>query len=471
MRCLCDQNKSLSTENSKKMNSQENMSNFSILAILCFLCCSGFIFGCYTIYNLHSTSEEVSSLKTLVNNFKEELENLKNEKIRNHILKRSARFRSYQNRTRPSSLQWETYWNQTTRPSSDRGPSRRQTTIDVTTVRPTQPTRTTLSSRPALTIGSTLPASSQREDIQNTAYKSSNLVWTPDPENDSDIYGSPGGGGLSTTGPGYSRHQGQAQGNRQPGQPGRDRPPGQPGSDGQPGQAGNNSQLGDTGTSGREGPEGLLPSGKRESTASSRGRPGSSNGSGGIGSTFVRWGKVTCPQVSTLLYSGYAAAANPWYGMGGSTELECLSTTPSWHGNATTTVQTSTKLFAAKFSLGSFHGIFDTAADNSVITCAVCLTTKAPVITLPGRVECLNGWHKEYNGYLMATSAVRYEIFFSSRNYCIDRNPDYYTGHNDTMGMKLTFLQAGGCYGGLYPCHSYTENNILACTVCSQHPD
>ncbi|XP_067949079.1 uncharacterized protein [Watersipora subatra] len=202
----------------------------------------------------------------------------------------------------------------------------------------------------------------------------------------------------------------------------------------------------------------------------SRSRSGQTT-SGGGSSSFVRWGKVNCPQVATLAYAGYAAAANPWYGMGGSTELECLSTSPSWYNNSPTAIETSSKLFAAKLDLGLHTEIFDSAAHQSVLTCAVCVTNKSPVITIPGRVDCLSGWHREYNGYMMTTSGVRYEMYFSSRNYCVDMSPDYYTGHEDSNGLKLTFLQAGNCYNNRSPCHSYIENNLMPCTVCSKYSD
>jgi len=50
----------------------------------------------------------------------------------------------------------------------------------------------------------------------------------------------------------------------------------------------------------------------------------------------------------------------------------------------------------------------------------------------------------------------------------VDNNPDFYTGHNDAHGLKLTFVQAGHCYNNELPCRDYTRENILGCTVCSK---
>ncbi|XP_067950051.1 short-chain collagen C4-like isoform X3 [Watersipora subatra] len=281
--------------------------------------------------------------------------------------------------------------------------------------------------------------------------------------------------GTSTRGPpGLQGPKGQ------PGRDGMDGTPGQPGRDGMDGRAGPPGEDGMIGPPGQRGAPGLIgapgPSGQDgapgrpgfDGTPGLPGRPGDSSSSG---STFIKWGSHQCPQVADRLYRGYAAAANPGSGRGGSTELECLNLSPSWQANSVTDINTLTKLFAAKFALGDFPGIFDEAADNSIIACAVCITSKAPTITLPGTVDCLTGWHKEYDGYLMASSPFPNEVFFSSRNYCVDKNPDYFTGHNDANGMKLTFVQAGSCFGGLVPCNQYTENHLLACAVCSKLKD
>ncbi|XP_067950055.1 short-chain collagen C4-like [Watersipora subatra] len=275
--------------------------------------------------------------------------------------------------------------------------------------------------------------------------------------------------GLSARGPpGPQGPQGP------PGRDGMDGTPGQPGQDGTDGRAGPPGENGMIGAPGQRGTPGLIgppgPSGQegapgRPGFDGAPGRPGDSSSSG---STFIKWGSHQCPQVADRLYRGYAAAANPGSGRGGSTELECLNIAPSWQADSPTDISTQTKIFAAKFDLGPFSDIIPRFADNSIIACAVCFTTKAPTITLPGTVSCLNGWHKEYDGYLMASSPFQNEVFFSSRNYCIDKNPDYYTGHNDANGLKLTFVQAGSCFGGLQPCNQYTENHLLACAVCSK---
>ncbi|XP_067949842.1 short-chain collagen C4-like [Watersipora subatra] len=299
---------------------------------------------------------------------------------------------------------------------------------------------------------------------------------------------------LSAPGqPGRSRSTGmpgRQQENSVCGPPGPQGPPGVPGQNGitgmpgQPGRDGMDGLPGPPGEDGMIGPPGqpsvpvqsgapveveLTGTPRLSASDGAPGRPG--DFSSLAGSTFVRWGSHECPQVAERLYQGYAAAANPGSGRGGSTELECLILSPSWHANSATNINTPTKIFAAKFALGEFSGIFDRSADNSIVACAVCITAKALAITLPGTVDCLTGWHKEYDGYLMASSPFQNEVFFSSRNYCVDKNPDYFAGHNDANGLKLTFVQAGSCFGGLEPCNRYTENHLLACAVCSKLED
>ncbi|XP_067950048.1 short-chain collagen C4-like [Watersipora subatra] len=269
-----------------------------------------------------------------------------------------------------------------------------------------------------------------------------------------------------------------------PGQDGMDGTPGQPGRNGMDGRAGPPGEDGMIGLPGQPGAQGMtgapgepgLPGAPGvpgpDGPPGQPGLPGRSGDSGSsTGSSFVQWGSHECPQNADNLYRGYAAAANPGSGRGGSTELECLNLSPEWYASSVSNLNTQTKIVAAKFALGDFSGIFDEAADNSVIACAVCITTRAPAIMLPGRFNCSSGWIKEYDGYLMASSPLQDEVFFSSRNYCVDKNPDYFTGHNDANGMKLTFVQAGSCFGGLEPCNVYTENHLLACVVCSKLED
>ena len=50
--------------------------------------------------------------------------------------------------------------------------------------------------------------------------------------------------------------------------------------------------------------------------------------------------------------AGYAAAAYPLKGYGGSTELQCLPLTPEWHNNKATSPAAKTLLAAVKFSTG-----------------------------------------------------------------------------------------------------------------------
>ena len=54
----------------------------------------------------------------------------------------------------------------------------------------------------------------------------------------------------------------------------------------------------------------------------------------------------------SIFYAGYAAAAYPLKGYGGSTELQCLPLTPEWHNNKATSPAAKTLLAAVKFSTG-----------------------------------------------------------------------------------------------------------------------
>lgn len=53
--------------------------------------------------------------------------------------------------------------------------------------------------------------------------------------------------------------------------------------------------------------------------------------------------------------AGYAAAANPFHGYGGSTELECLHQAPNWFGNSPTATSTNVKMLPVKYHTNGRH--------------------------------------------------------------------------------------------------------------------
>ena len=60
------------------------------------------------------------------------------------------------------------------------------------------------------------------------------------------------------------------------------------------------------------------------------------------------------------------------------------------------------------------------------------------------------------------------EFYYSSKNYCVDKDPDTQPGHSSAIGQKVTFVQAGTCYNNNRPCNQYTRGNRIACTVCTK---
>ncbi|XP_067950053.1 short-chain collagen C4-like [Watersipora subatra] len=380
--------------------------------VVCIACCSLVAFGIYLLQNMKSTKQEVESLQQEFDRFKHGSDyfNKPKQPVAESRVKRQSGSRKGE--------------------SSRMGPGRQPGYPD----RPGAPRPTGMPGR-------------ERGHF---------VCGPPGPRGPPGLPGQDGMDGI----PGQPGRDGMDGLIGQPGEDGMIGPPGQPGP---PGLTGDKGERGFPGTDGAPGVPGL------KGAPGMPGRPGDSGSS--TGSSFVQWGSHECPQNADNLYRGYAAAANPGSGRGGSTELECLNLSPEWYASSVTNINTQTKIVAAKFALGEFSGIFDEAADNSVIACAVCITTRAPAIMLPGRFNCSSGWHKEYDGYLMASSPLQDEVFFSSRNYCVDKNPAYFPGHNDANGLKLTFVQAGSCFGGLEPCNVYTENHLLACVVCSQLAD
>jgi len=113
------------------------------------------------------------------------------------------------------------------------------------------------------------------------------------------------------------------------------------------------------------------------------------------GSTYVRWGRTTCPETSELVYDGYAGGGN--YGETGSgTNYLCLPKDPEW------TQEQSTPnygyIYGAEYvTPGSILG----ALQDHDVPCAVCHSNSTNVLMVPAKQTCHTGWIREYTGYLM----------------------------------------------------------------------
>jgi len=179
---------------------------------------------------------------------------------------------------------------------------------------------------------------------------------------------------------------------------------------------------------------------------------------GGKGSTFVRWGRTTCPEGTDLVYDGYSAGSR--YNHGGRQTL-CLSKTPTWDdysdGNQNGDLVYGVEYQMSGYGLSSFAGKHDYEAP-----CAVCYS-EAPTFMHPGSQICPEGWDTLYTGYLMG---AHYTHGGGAESVCVDKGAET-IGSNANNDGHLWYPTEAEC--GSLPCSPYIQDRELTCSVCGKN--
>ena len=175
---------------------------------------------------------------------------------------------------------------------------------------------------------------------------------------------------------------------------------------------------------------------------------------------YTRWGQVTCPASAQLLYSGTMAGKSQSESGDGANFL-CLPKKPTY---VTAPGGTGDGLIsAAHYAWASSNTPFQ-AVNNKAIPCAVCLTTHADLLMMPGVIQCpTNAWTLEYVGFL----ASEHSSLKNPTSYeCIDRST--MTLGALSTGAALYHVRAN-CGPVDLPCGVglYDIKKDLTCAVCT----
>ncbi|XP_052796745.1 short-chain collagen C4-like [Mya arenaria] len=177
------------------------------------------------------------------------------------------------------------------------------------------------------------------------------------------------------------------------------------------------------------------------------------------GSTYIRWGRKSCPDGTGArsLYDGYAGGS--WYShAGGGNNYLCLPPDP-----VLVDIQGASRsyIYGAEYVVG---GTILKELDNDDVPCVVCITANTNVVMVPAKNVCHPGWTLEYAGYLMSSSKDH-----TARDYvCMDGQPQAVTGSKDDRKGALFYFVEVSC--GSLPCDPYKQGYELTCAVCSLPP-
>ena len=210
---------------------------------------------------------------------------------------------------------------------------------------------------------------------------------------------------------------------------------GLPGRDGAPGPVGPKGESGQQGKEGPPGPE-----------------------CGGT-TTYIRWGKSSCPNISgtEIVYSGIAAGS--WFTQsGGGANYLCMPEDPEYKSDLNYRPLTDhSQLHGVEYQhpLQGHH--------NHNVPCAVChVTTRSAVFLLPAKYSCPSTWTREYYGYIMSDYKGHKRTSF----VCVDEDMEALPRSSaNTNGGTLHHVEAN-CNG--LPCLPYNNHQEINCVVCTK---
>ena len=164
--------------------------------------------------------------------------------------------------------------------------------------------------------------------------------------------------------------------------------------------------------------------------------------------TYIRWGNTTCPYGANTIYKGVAVGGNAGH-KGAPSNMMCLPPDQMRYSN--NQIGRAPAYYVEYQTSGALNHV-----DKGNTPCGLCEATgRGDKIMIPSHYVCPEGWHKEYNGYIMAGNNNQEG---SSMFYCIDENLEQIKGTGgDDSGYDL------------YTVYMATINGYaLSCVVCTK---
>lgn len=193
------------------------------------------------------------------------------------------------------------------------------------------------------------------------------------------------------------------------------------------------------------------------------------------GSTFVHWGKSSCPMTSKQIYRGQVAVPDHGASGGGSNYM-CLPADPEYHPNSPNNVLSAT-IFRVWYEIDDNLDKLPNLHRDSV-PCAVCESDqRLTQLMMPAKTRCpTSDWVLEYSGFLMSsptqyTNGELVKNYYRTSYICVDNDIESFAKEPDAAwsGSGLYLTKAECEKGGkLGTCPPYDNSKALACAVCTK---
>ena len=181
------------------------------------------------------------------------------------------------------------------------------------------------------------------------------------------------------------------------------------------------------------------------------------------GTTYIRWGRTTCPSGNgtELLYSGRAGGTH-WDHSGGAANYLCMPDDPD-HLQYQSGLQGRNYVDGVEYFYNSMPSLSSFNCHN--VPCAVCyVATRSVAVMIPAKTQCPTNWTLEYIGYLMSEY---YNHDSRTMHECVDKDPESILGQNDCSSPRAFFHPIEPtCYG--LSCPPYDDEKELTCAVCTR---
>ena len=95
--------------------------------------------------------------------------------------------------------------------------------------------------------------------------------------------------------------------------------------------------------------------------------------------------------------------------------------------------------------------------------CAVCyVDTRVAKVMIPGTYECIDGWTREYSGWLVSEWVNNYRTTF----ICLDKDAEARPGRGGGQDTARIVTVEASCNG--LPCPPYDSRREISCVVCTK---
>ena len=169
---------------------------------------------------------------------------------------------------------------------------------------------------------------------------------------------------------------------------------------------------------------------------------------------YTRWGKSSCPDNATLLYSGKIGGSLA--GRGGAANFLCMPSNPEY------VLQSRNGEQGYNYVYGTEYQRPIVGNSNGNAPCAVCqVREQETVLMIPARVTCPEGWQRQYYGYLMSGNDNQQRTTYE----CFDKDLERIRGSGKNERGATVFHVEANCSG--MDCPPYDSNKELNCVVCT----